>query len=715
MSESMISKPFFQAGGSLPSDIPSYISRKADDELYEYLIQGQFCFVLTARQMGKSSLKVRTMERLLDKDWSVANVDLTAFGTTDFTSEQWYFSFLMEIAEALDLEDIFEEWWDRKQKLTPVARMSLFWEEIVLKNTSQNIGIFIDEIDTMLSLDREKFSTDDFFASIRATYNKRGTNPQLKRLNVCIFGVAAPSDLMYDHERTPFNIGVGIKLSNFTLKEAQPLVAGVSCKPETGQQILKRIIYWTNGQPYLTQKVFQRIANRNDSNSKYAHLTETQVHEHIDQLISDLFLTGNIISSETHFSNIQTRIIFNDTYNLRILELYQKLLKGEQLQADNKAPEQLYIKLSGIAYAENGELQISNRIYQKVFKQEWLADAYGGINRPFSVDLQRWLKNERSRDALLVGTVLKQAEEWAEQRHDLTEQERDYLEASRIAAVETHQEALRNQENRRQQKRMRIALIFITFLAVFATASAIIAGFLNRTAKERLEMVNSLNENLLSRQMDLLESRFSNEKTNYLRLTIEGRSSSQARDFHGAEEKFEEARIQLNNFQKEAHREADNIISFIDEPTMGDFPLIRDRKNEFIRQLDEFYQQSIAEIVDLKAGIIEAQGASKEIAQLLTEAQIAFRKGDKGLVDARRLYRRILLIDKTHLEARERLSEIKARWDTAFEDFVNSANLLFDGNHFIHALKPYKEAYRMKKTQFLEERIRICNEKINSN
>ena len=59
-----IGSDFFVDGGTLSLKAPSYVKRPADDELLEHLLHGEFCFVLTPRQMGKSSLMLRTADRL---------------------------------------------------------------------------------------------------------------------------------------------------------------------------------------------------------------------------------------------------------------------------------------------------------------------------------------------------------------------------------------------------------------------------------------------------------------------------------------------------------------------------------------------------------------------------------------------------------------------------------------------------------------------------
>jgi hypothetical protein len=69
---------FYVTGGTLRHDAPSYIRRHADAELRDALLRSEFCYVLTPRQMGKSSLMVRTAAALREQGVRTAVLDLNA-------------------------------------------------------------------------------------------------------------------------------------------------------------------------------------------------------------------------------------------------------------------------------------------------------------------------------------------------------------------------------------------------------------------------------------------------------------------------------------------------------------------------------------------------------------------------------------------------------------------------------------------------------------
>jgi hypothetical protein len=112
---------FYITGGTLQRDAPSYVERQADRDLYEGLLRGEFCYVLHARQMGKSSLMVHTTTRLRKEGIAVVAFELTALGQ-NLTVEQWYEGLLRRIGQELDLEEELEVYWLEHEQRSPLPK-----------------------------------------------------------------------------------------------------------------------------------------------------------------------------------------------------------------------------------------------------------------------------------------------------------------------------------------------------------------------------------------------------------------------------------------------------------------------------------------------------------------------------------------------------------------------------------------------------------------
>ena len=145
------SDSFFIAGGTLRRDAACYVARAADEDLYSALHRGAICYVLTSRQMGKSSLMVRTAARLREEGFSITVLDLTGLGQ-NLSSEQWYNGLLERIAQQLELEDELEEFWFDHKHIGAMQRWMAALREVVLPRCPGKIVIFVDEIDSVRSL-----------------------------------------------------------------------------------------------------------------------------------------------------------------------------------------------------------------------------------------------------------------------------------------------------------------------------------------------------------------------------------------------------------------------------------------------------------------------------------------------------------------------------------------------------------------------------------
>lgn len=355
----------YQVGGSLPIDAPSYVVRSADRYVYKALKSAEFCYILNARQMGKSSLRVQIMKRLQSESFACVAIDLSEIGNRQLTIKKWYAGFTYILLSGLNLLDKvnLKEWLKEYDFLSPVQCLAELIHQVILPNISTNIVIFIDEIDSVLSLD---FRIDDFFIFLRSCYNKRADNPDYKRITFALLGVASPSQLLEDKQRTPFNIGQVIHLKGFQFHEAQPLLEGLKTKVNHPSAVLKAVLYWTNGQPFLTQKICQLIHN------SPVEIPKNQEDQWVTQLVrSQIIEDWESQDEPEHLRTIRDRILKSSLDKKQLLKRYQAILhyRNYPMNDDEEIRELI---LSGLIIKDDQYLKVHNPIYQAIFNEDWI-------------------------------------------------------------------------------------------------------------------------------------------------------------------------------------------------------------------------------------------------------------------------------------------------------------------------------------------------------
>ncbi|MEG4288978.1 AAA-like domain-containing protein [Microcoleus sp. C2C3] len=507
----------YQIGGSLNTDALTYVKRKADDEIYQALKNGDFCYVLNSRQMGKSSLLVRTLHRLQNEGFQCSTIDMTRIGSENITPLQWYKGMIAELWRGFNLlgQVNLKTWWRDAEDVSLLQRLSHFIEDILLVQFPQErLFIFIDEIDSILSLD---FAVDDFFALIRFCYNQRAINPEYNRISFAIFGVATPSDLIADKNRTPFNIGRAIDLQGFELDEAQLLVKGLENAVSNPEAVLKQILAWTCGQPFLSQKVcYLAYRASRETAEGLVNIPPGTEAFWVDSLVRSRIIDKWESQDEPeHLKTIRDRLLRDEQRAGRLLGIYQQILQSDPPltppdrgggQSDpplirgreSEAPllrgaggicaddsrEQIELVLSGLVEKKAGLLNVKNRIYAEVFNLEWVEKQLGKL-RPYSQTFESWSAAKTTDySRLLRGQALKDAQLWA-QGKSLSDLDYQFLAASEEIDRREVQQALEAERSKEVEARLSVekknARRQKWFIAALSLALAI-ALFLGTTA-----------------------------------------------------------------------------------------------------------------------------------------------------------------------------------------------------------------------------------------
>ncbi|WP_414516560.1 AAA-like domain-containing protein, partial [Nostoc sp. PCC 9305] len=361
----MANPNIYTVGGTVQAGGGIYIPRQADKELLGLCRSATFAYVLTPRQMGKSSLMVRTAETLREEGISSVIVDLQKLGE-NVTAEQWYLGFLVELEDQLMFDTNVVSWWQEHKHLGVSQRLTQFFEKVLLAEVEGQVVIFVDEIDSTLSLD----FTDDFFIAIRYLYVARATNPEFEQLSFVLMGVATPGDLIRDAKRTPFNIGQRVDLTDFTFEEALPLADGLQLPSNEANQVLRQVLKWTGGHPYLTQRLCGALLAKSHGFVETRFIASLE-NRYIDKIVNSTFF-GAMSEQDNNLQFVRD-MLTKRSPDPEVLTIYRQIRWGKRAIVDEEQSlAKSHLKLSGVVRRENNVLRVRNEIYRQVFDYKWI-------------------------------------------------------------------------------------------------------------------------------------------------------------------------------------------------------------------------------------------------------------------------------------------------------------------------------------------------------
>ncbi|MBT8087562.1 MAG: AAA-like domain-containing protein [Gammaproteobacteria bacterium] len=352
---------FFIVGPPLHAVRAGYVRRKADDQLCEALLAGQYVHVLAPNNSGKTSLVAAAAARMESSGSKVAILDLEQIGLRDGGTDpgRWYYNIAYRLMRQLRVRYDLQSWWQDKSILSNRQRLFEFYSEIILQFVPERVVIFVDELQCIEDL---PFAAE-LLVSVRAAHNARTTDPDFSRLSFVLLGECDAMSLAEDPQLSPFSITQQVILADFTRAELGLFGTELALDKDSAAAALDRIYYWTRGQPYLTQKLARAVARES---------IEGDIGKAVDRVVRRQLSGRTAIRNEPHMGHIHRQVVSDKARYEQLLNLYGGIRKGMEVAADLGSP--LHRRLIAIGLLEiddDGALCVRNRLYARVFTARW--------------------------------------------------------------------------------------------------------------------------------------------------------------------------------------------------------------------------------------------------------------------------------------------------------------------------------------------------------
>ncbi len=242
--------------GAVRPQSPFYIERLADQQLRQQLAgQGTTTTIQAGRQTGKTSLLIHAINACQSEQYKIIYLDFHLVGDDGTNTLTAFLQALSEmIAEQLDLEwEVVDHYWQAVRN--PAQTFNRFLQQEVLQRYEGPILLAIDEADLLLGVAYQKH----FFALLRAWDSRRAFDADWRKLNLVMVISTHPYLLIDDVNLSPFNVGLTIRLKDFSQDQVTDL------NPRHGnplrQEQIPTLMALVGGHPYLVRQAYYSLVS----------------------------------------------------------------------------------------------------------------------------------------------------------------------------------------------------------------------------------------------------------------------------------------------------------------------------------------------------------------------------------------------------------------------------------------------------------------------
>lgn len=278
--------------GLVPLDSTFYVERPpVEARCYDEILRsGALIRIKAPSQMGKTSLMVRILAHAKQQRSEVRTValslqraDKAVFSDLD-RFLRW---FCAEIARKLQLQHRVEDFWS--ETFGSKSNCTAFFEDCLLPEINGPLVLGLDQVDEVF-LHPE--IADDFFTLLRSWYEEASYgdsgNPLWQNLRLVIVH-STEVYIPLDVNKSPFNVGLAIKLQAFTPAQVADLAQRYGLKLSDPE--ISELIGLVSGHPYLIQQALYHLAKQELTLEQLVQTAATDsgiyqhhLHQHLQSL-----------------------------------------------------------------------------------------------------------------------------------------------------------------------------------------------------------------------------------------------------------------------------------------------------------------------------------------------------------------------------------------------------------------------------------------------
>ncbi|MDJ0900049.1 MAG: AAA-like domain-containing protein [Xenococcus sp. MO_188.B8] len=246
--------------GPVPLNSPFYIERYPLEELAKKEIEqpGSVVRIKAPIKMGKSSLFARIIAHAQNLGYKTVSLDFQQADNSVFANlEQFLRWFCANISRQLGLKPILDDYWDRD--MGSKVSCTIYFETYLLEQINSPLVLTLNEVNRVFEHPQ---IAQEFLPLLRFWHEQAKQVEVFSKLRLMVVHSTEIYVSLNLHQ-SPFNVGLTLKLPEFTWEQVQKLALlhGLNwAEGEVGKQRLDKLLTMIGGHPYLVRVALYHLS-----------------------------------------------------------------------------------------------------------------------------------------------------------------------------------------------------------------------------------------------------------------------------------------------------------------------------------------------------------------------------------------------------------------------------------------------------------------------